>query len=301
MQSKSNTGSSQRDPQLTVIRELDALVHAHMRWLNDLNETLLCGEALEADARDANHHGAEDFQRWHRELAKVPLLGERLKRIETLHGQMHTQAQGLLHGPKAPAINAADYRRFVNTTYLFKTTVRALEYSVMQNICLVDHLTGVWNRSAMFARLSEEYDRVLRFGDSCCICMMDIDHFKEVNDRYGHGIGDQVLQEVVAVARQSLRRFDSIFRYGGEEFLLCLPKASLRDSIGAMERICADIATTPFVISDGKSIAITASFGVAELSGALSIEENVETADRALLRAKAAGRNRVACHGDGIA
>lgn len=280
---------------VAAIRQLDSGVNAHTRWLGSLHQSLVCGTppAGSATATDAHQicafgrwfyaNDPAEWQRWEAELADI---GE-------LHRTMHDLARGLFerhdHGP----VPVPDYSAFLESSIRFKSAVRALEFRIIQEVCLVDHLTGVWNRSSMFQRLAEEHQRMLRSGQPCCLCMMDLDHFKTVNDTHGHIAGDEVLQAVVAMAGKRLRAYDSMFRYGGEEFLFCLPDMAIDDAQAAMERIRRDIEAAAIPLKSGQSLRVTASFGIAALSDLLSEEESVEQADRALLIAKACGRNRV--------
>lgn len=266
-----------------------------MQWMNHCHRTLICGIVPDPEMTAPGAHHSCLFGTWYRNLDTIehqPWLSH-LKQIDRIHRNMHETVAKLVHGRPDAAVLAEDYDRFADHAYRFRTGIRSLQMKLIRDVCLVDHLTGVWNRSSLIQRLSEEYDRVIRHGYPCCLCMMDLDYFKTINDRYGHAVGDQVLQVVAGIARQRLRRYDSIFRYGGEEFLFCLPKASIADAVASMERVLADISGTPIPLDSGDAIHITASFGVAELSLLVSIEESIEAADQALFRAKTSGRNKV--------
>lgn len=287
--------SSSRERKLQTIQELDRIADAHLQWMTGYHRALLCGAspAPEVVAPDAHH--SCPFGIWYRQLDLIEYQPwtSHLQRIDSLHRQMHESAAVLAESRSAAAIVAEAYDRFADHAYRFKTGVRALQMKLIKDICLIDHLTGVWNRSSLAQRLSEECDRMHRYGGSCCLSMMDIDHFKTVNDRHGHAVGDRVLQLVAATAQRRLRRFDSIFRYGGEEFLVCLPRASVAEAEASMERIRADIAGAALRLGDGQEIRVTASFGVSELRLATGVEECIDAADQALFMAKASGRNRV--------
>lgn len=290
--------ASSREIKLKTIQELDQIMNAHLQWMNGYHRVLICGEPPSPGVVAANAHRLCAFGTWYKNLdmAEYEPWSAHLKQIDSTHRQMHDTAADLVRGQArsatGPAIAAGDYDRFADHAYRFKTGIRALQMKLIKDVCLVDHLTGVWNRSSLIQRISEEYERMLRHGDMCCLCMMDLDHFKAINDQYGHAVGDQVLQAVTGVARQRLRRYDAIFRYGGEEFLFCLPKTSMAEAVESMERIRADIAATPIRLDSSSDICITASFGVAELSPLASIAESIEAADQALFQAKATGRNR---------
>lgn len=281
--------------ELEMIRDLDAVVASHLRWINEFNRILICRSKPDPSMMATNAHRCCRFGEWYygRDPSKVEAWSAKLRQIETVHELMHDLARGLLENMAMPTVETDDYDRFTSVAFRFKAAVRALQFKLIREVCLVDHLTGAWNRSSLMQRLVEEYDRTVRHGEACCLCMMDLDLFKVINDSYGHGIGDQVLQGVAKIAAQRLRRYDSLIRYGGEEFLFCLPKATLQEAVAAMERVRARIEDTSIAISGGRSVSVTASFGVAELSAALSIEDNIEVADSALLRAKASGRNCV--------
>lgn len=289
--------NSERTPFLvSAIRQLDSGVNAHTRWLGSLHQSLVCGTPPAGSATDPEAHRVCAFGRWFygNHPGEWDRWAAELTDIEKLHQGMHDLARGLFQTrDDAGTVPVPDYSAFLESSIRFKSAVRALEFRIIQEVCLVDHLTGVWNRSSMFQRLAEEHQRMVRSGQSCCLSMMDLDHFKSVNDTHGHIAGDEVLQVIVAIAAKRLRTYDSVFRYGGEEFLFCLPDASIEEAMAAMERIRLDIEAATVTLKTGQGIRVTASFGVAALSEFLSQEESVEQADRALLCAKASGRNQV--------
>lgn len=156
-----------------------------------------------------------------------------------------------------------------------------------------DTLTGIANRAAILESLRREHSRQQREGGSFGIIMIDIDHFKNVNDTYGHLCGDAVLQETAKRMQTSLRPYDSVGRYGGEEFLIVVPRSDLQSSLGVAERIRKSIAEKP-IPSPGGDIQITVSLGIAATSGSNRFETQqlLQMADDALYRAKQNGRNR---------
>jgi len=155
-----------------------------------------------------------------------------------------------------------------------------------------DALTGISNRRAIFERLDGELNRAERDKKSITIAMLDIDHFKEVNDTYGHQAGDAVLAECVARISETIRPYDFIGRYGGEEFLLVLPGTDETNAAIVCERILEKVRTGPFVFN-GVSIEFTVSIGLATWSGREDVDRLVAASDRALYMAKDKGRNRV--------
>lgn len=159
-----------------------------------------------------------------------------------------------------------------------------------------DGLTGVYNRRYLENRLSSEFDRTRRYGGTFSMILFDLDHFKKVNDTYGHLAGDKVLIEVAAKVRDSLRSSDVIGRYGGEEFVLILPETPLEGAAQFAERLRALIAAEP-VMFDVLSIPVSVSMGVTEIDAQMGGYNTLtHRADVALYASKGAGRNRVTCY-----
>ena len=158
-----------------------------------------------------------------------------------------------------------------------------------------DALTGLWNRRAITSAAEAELARSRRSSELLSVALLDIDHFKHVNDSYGHQAGDQALRLVAAVVRQNVRPYDVVGRWGGEELLLIFVGATMAEAEAIAERVRAKIAAAPLTLTDGRQIAVTASVGIAstEADEARTLETLVHDADGALYRAKADGRNRV--------
>jgi two-component system cell cycle response regulator len=157
-----------------------------------------------------------------------------------------------------------------------------------------DALTGLWNRGATFDLLRRELSRGERDGKSLTVVMADVDHFKHVNDTYGHLAGDVVLREVARRLSSAVRSYDVIGRVGGEEFLVVLPGCALADAVDQAERLRACIQREPAETPDGP-IPVTLSLGVAVKPEEASVgpDSLLRAADAALYRAKRGGRNRV--------
>jgi len=155
-----------------------------------------------------------------------------------------------------------------------------------------DALTGIPNRRAVFEHLDGEINRTEREKKSISIAMLDIDNFKAVNDTYGHQAGDVVLKECVLRVSGSIRPYDILGRYGGEEFLLILPGTGEEKAAIVCERILDNVQARPFCL-DGVSIGVTISIGLATWSGREDVDKLVAAADKALYMAKEKGKNRV--------
>ena len=166
----------------------------------------------------------------------------------------------------------------------------------LQKLSSTDRLTGLYNRGHWEEALKHEYARHSRYGNDCALIMFDIDHFKLVNDNYGHPGGDRVIQRVADLVREHVRDSDICGRYGGEEFALLLPDTDKEGGQILAERLRASIEET-VVEHDGKLIRFTISLGVADLQRpAADHQELIERADQALYTSKRSGRNRVTVH-----
>ena len=155
-----------------------------------------------------------------------------------------------------------------------------------------DSLTGLNNRLAFDEKVKEEMERFKRYKIPCSIAMIDIDHFKNLNDTYGHTIGDKALVHVSKELVKNLRKIDFAARYGGEEFAIILPSTAIKDAAIVIEKIRQEIFDTDFLIKD-KSVEITVSGGVKEFCDEDTIAHVIEKADQALYLAKNSGRNQV--------
>jgi diguanylate cyclase (GGDEF)-like protein len=157
-----------------------------------------------------------------------------------------------------------------------------------------DSLTGLWNRIAIIQILDSEIARASRAGTSLGVIMADIDYFKHVNDTHGHLAGDSVLREAASRMSGIMRKYDSIGRYGGEEFLIVIPGCHFAGALAAAERLREAVGSAPYAVPAGPC-STTGSFGLAWTPDCESADANrlLWEADSALCRAKRAGRNRV--------
>ncbi|AKZ62845.1 diguanylate cyclase [Herbaspirillum hiltneri N3] len=156
-----------------------------------------------------------------------------------------------------------------------------------------DFLTGVLNRRAFFAQSEQQLAIAQRYGRNLALVLLDIDHFKRLNDSYGHLAGDNVLRNAVQKIAQLLRKVDVFARYGGEEFIILLPEADLGQGVAVAEKLRAMLAAQAFALDDGRELRITASFGVSALVTEEDLDQLIRQADEALYAAKHKGRNRV--------
>jgi diguanylate cyclase (GGDEF)-like protein len=162
----------------------------------------------------------------------------------------------------------------------------------IQDLATRDELTGLVNRRHMSLLLEQERQRGARSGRLFSVAMIDIDHFKPINDQHGHGVGDDVLRSLARQMPQALRSTDIVARWGGEEFVVLLPESTLGTARVALERLRGRVAATPMAHVSGVPIRITVSTGLTAHLAGESLQQTLERADRALYDAKAQGRNR---------
>jgi len=172
-----------------------------------------------------------------------------------------------------------------------------MQNRTLSEISARDALTGLYNRWYVMEKIDSEMNRALRHGSPMSVLMLDLDHFKRVNDSFGHSVGDEVLKNVGQVLRESCRVYDVPGRYGGEEFCIVLPDTRVGNTKAVAERIRSRLASTELPVGT-TSIIVTASIGVAGMDsvadeGVVSAAALLDRADRALYSAKHHGRNRV--------
>ncbi|MEM7222788.1 MAG: PleD family two-component system response regulator [Pseudomonadota bacterium] len=172
-----------------------------------------------------------------------------------------------------------------------------LESSV--SLAYTDTLTGVYNRRYMNAHLDRKIMDIAETSKPVSVMLFDIDHFKQINDTYGHGAGDEVLKELAIRVTNNVRDFDLVARYGGEEFVVIMPDTGEEAAIRVAERLCKCVAATPIVVPCGtEPIAVTISIGVATtIDPSEEASQLLERADKLLYEAKAGGRNQVRANG----
>jgi diguanylate cyclase (GGDEF)-like protein len=192
---------------------------------------------------------------------------------------------------------------------LRKKTEESLRQSeeLYRQLSITDPLTGIFNRRRFYELAMSELQRTCRYGRSLAVIMMDVDHFKQVNDRYGHAVGDRVLQTLAASVRSCLRVVDIFARYGGEEFIVLLPETDLQTAGVTAERLRRNIAGRQMDTDQGQ-IKITISLGANAFSPPVqtpsptpeTLDYVINFADQALYEAKRSGRNRVILSDPGV-
>jgi two-component system cell cycle response regulator len=165
----------------------------------------------------------------------------------------------------------------------------------LEALATTDPLTRVLNRRALLDRLNTEVDRARRYSSSLTLLLLDVDHFKQINDTAGHLAGDSVLRQLAGLLEEAQRKVDIVARYGGEEFVAILPETSSDGAVIYADRLRERIGGQPFDVGAEHPVHLTVSIGIATFPSArvTSTEDLFARADEALYRAKAGGRNQV--------
>lgn len=279
---------------IPIIQQLEQAQLNHRRWIQVLMRSLVCGSEHPKCDKTGDAHRQCAFGKWY--YGKHPSVlaeNELFIAIEPLHRRMHQRAAALLKLKESNIdIACEDFDAFVQKVDQFSQTIELLRNELSVKVYSIDPLTGALNRVAMKNELFNLHELVCRGSMNASVLMLDIDNFKQLNDTYGHPLGDRVLCGIVKFLQRHLRPFDKLFRYGGEEFLISL---SSTDTISAgiiAERIRQGVSEVPFYI-DGKVKKVTVSIGVAGIRDRIPVERSVNNADAALYKAKKGGRNRV--------
>ncbi len=229
---------------------------------------------------------------------------ERLQRAQSLHEVQEIrelllqQTKGLQARTRQMVEDVQQAREQVDDANKKVETLKKQMEKVKQEI-IIDPLTRTYNRRAYDEKLKLEMMGYQRYGRPTALVIIDIDHFKQVNDTYGHRTGDGVLRILSDVMKKEIREIDVLARYGGEEFALILPHTPYRNALDVAERIRQKVEVSRFTYK-GKPFSVTISLGVGSLKEDDTLEDYVERVDKALYRAKNAGRNRVVGEEDGL-
>ncbi|CAK0776940.1 diguanylate cyclase [Gammaproteobacteria bacterium] len=278
-----------------ILEELEQAIQDHNQWLMEWHRAIICRVPLEEHHMANDAHRCCNFGRWyyghnHSYLATFPAFAQ----LELVHLTIHAVAKNLLlKSIGNEPLSLVEYDGFLTWRGEFRDVIRTLETKLQQTIFYTDPLTRVANRQQMLPALRQCQVRLSSHQEDSVICMLDLDHFKQVNDHYGHQAGDQVLIAVADFLSGHLRPRDMIFRYGGEEFLLVLVDVNLAVSAKVVERLRTLLAQETIMVDSQTSLRVTASFGLAAVEVVPEVEEIIARADQALYAAKEGGRNQV--------
>ncbi len=280
----------------TTLEQLQQATRDHAEWHENLVRTLVCGLAANPDDLAENAWHLCRFGRWYYGAVSAELRGlDTFAAMEAEHERVHRAGAGLLRASmRGERIPREAFDELVELNDCLRRELDSLRHEIQDILRSSDVLTGAHGRARLLPELRQWRELARRDVQDCCLVFMDVDHLKEINDTHGHPVGDAVLAGAVAYASRHLRAYDKIYRYGGDEFLLILPAIDLPDATRLVDRIRDGFGEVSLATgADGEPVHATASFGLAVLDPDVVVEESIDRADKALLLAKAAGRNRV--------
>ena len=278
-----------------LTEELEVTIAAHLAWFKQINRILVCANQVNKADLSEDSHLRTHFGQWYYSQEPNPLR-------ENLDFLALGPTQQAMHDvTRLALLEVLDKRRpetelydqCIDLALRLNTMLRRIQLDIIGELLTTDSLTGCASRRGMLTRLREEQERSLRIQRPCSLCLLDFDHFKRVNDERGHPAGDAVLRQSLRFITGVLRKYDSIYRYGGEEFLICLPGSPMKDAWQVIERIRSGLESLPIRLPTGETMYVTASFGLAEMHPRRPVEEAIADADMALIQAKESGRNRI--------
>lgn len=275
---------------------LGQVIGDHMEWyIAWCRLAFYTRSANAADFGGVEIQSPKSFYLWYQQaVTTLPQDQPVMDKLAVLHDQLHKLAKLiLLKKEKNKLLPLEDFNALSAKFSEFILAVRQLERAFAVAASGLDMLTGLRSRVGMHEDLVREQNRFLRGGKDYCVAIMDIDHFKKINDTYGHDAGDKVLAFTADHIGRHLRVFDDAYRMGGEEFLLCLKEADLATGLAVLERLRESLANLPINLPDGRVVNVTASFGIATAEKVIGTEDLIHRADQALYRAKNGGRNCV--------
>lgn len=281
-----------------VIEQLEVADVNHQRWLKCVHSSIICKHSFESDVMSPMAHTCCQFGEWYYNDAPE-LIRHRPEFIDldVMHKEMHDSARNLaIEHEQGRNITKQLYSSFIDTQRTFSKNLLNLRDQLRESLHSFDPLTGLMTRGPFAQILKAECSRSERQKEHCCLVLLDIDYFKKINDNYGHLVGDRVLSNVSQFMLSHMRNYDSVCRYGGEEFLFCLPMTSLQQSHDIMDRLRKDLENYDIEYESGKMLNITASIGIASIIVGEGYESCLKNADEVLYEAKRNGRNRVCVH-----
>jgi diguanylate cyclase len=284
----------------SIVDALEQAIIEHGKWLSNWHRSLICKLAMPYDVMAKNAHRISNFGKWYYKQSTPSLTEHTLfVSIDQANRELHQLAKALAMKVKnTEELSQQEYDDFLMKEIKFSGNLIKLRDEFHQALFSFDSLTRVLNRQAFLRILTQEYARASRMGKPCCIAMVDLDHFKIINDTYGHQTGDRALHTIAQFLTSNLRPYDSMCRYGGEEFLICLPYTPLDLANRILIRLQKGLAAMVIDVPPKKCIRITASFGLVTTDPAVSIIDTINRADSAMYAAKHGGGNQVVIWGD---
>ncbi len=278
-----------------TLQVLNEAIHNHREWFDKLHISILCKQPFSADILHQTAHTQCKLGQWYYiDACEAIRTFKEFTELESVHRFMHDEARHLAQCVmNQEDIPLESYQEFLHNQHKLIELLRIMRDALIEYSYSFDALTGLINRKSIVLLLDRAYENLRRYSQNFSLAMADIDNFKDINDQYGHLVGDEVLRQLSGFFQKSLRRSDSVGRYGGEEFLIMFPETSVDRAYKIMQQMRKKISDMKIEVERQK-IKVTFSAGISEprLDDA-DIWAAVKRADIALYQAKDAGRNRI--------
>jgi diguanylate cyclase (GGDEF)-like protein len=277
------------------IAELDAAVEAHMEWTRRILRCAVLRTAPDKDVLDPLAHTLCRFGVWfmanqgHFEALDAPAA----RRVEAAHRNMHDAIRSICaHVISGQPGRNADLEDFEQSQSELIGLLANFKTLILSSAVRSDPLTGLPLRYGIENDFALYQNEARRNRTQLYVVLIDVDHFKQVNDTYGHPVGDKVLCHLVGTLKGTLRSNEPLYRFGGEEFLWLLKCKSADEAEQSARRVLTMIGTTPVPITDNKSLTLTVTLGLARARESEDLASAISRADLALYEGKESGRNR---------
>jgi diguanylate cyclase len=283
-----------------IIKALESAIIEHGKWLTSWHRSLLCRMPLSKDVVEKEAHLLSEFGKWYyNEKSHILQNHPDFNAIDSAYRKLHENARRLTEKViNDGELDKKEYDIFLESEVKLSELLIKLRDEFHQALFSFDSLTHVLNRQAFLRILAQEYARSERTGKPCCIAMVDLDNFKNINDTYGHQAGDQALEQTAQFFMRNIRPYDTMCRYGGEEFLICLPQTQVNLAKRILKRLQEALSSLKITVNKKKNVHVTASFGLAVTEQNVSMMDTITRADSAMYAAKHGGGNRVIIWGD---
>lgn len=288
-----NLTNNQLEP---VVKLLTQAIADHRSWVHHLMRSLVCHTSIDNNNCRSEAHTLCKFGKWYYGNQPDALkVNTCFLEVGKRHQEMHEFACSMLTQFQLNRkVEEREFDGFYVKLDCFIETLEQLKAQLGALLYQRDPLTGAYNRATLEEELFNIQELVKDKVNQACVMMIDLDHFKAINDNYGHSAGDEVLKLVTECILSNLRSFDKLFRYGGEEFLVSLVNTTFIDAKKIAERIRESIAQLDIHFDD-KVINVTASIGMTTIDPNVEALQSLQQADEALYSAKLNGRNQVKC------
>jgi diguanylate cyclase len=277
-----------------IVGQIDQAIVSDNDWHVELMRSIICKSSTEEQLVNAKKYSACNFGLWfYSDDNQLPKTHPKFNALENAHKLVHEKAAMLLQESQSQdIISPLTYDGFADAVEQMRCVLTELKQEFENLLYDHDTLTGAETRMCLLPKLKQQQELMQRgIQPDCCIAMLDLDNFKKINDGLGHLVGDEVLRTVIKYVIQQLRSYDMVFRYGGEEFIICMPHTNLETASCLIERLRSGIEFLPIKIEANTIIHVTASFGLAKLIANSPIVDVIDCADKAMYKAKASGKN----------